>query len=128
MSLSATLTRTWTYGTDRLSQDDTVTSGTLVSIDETIPGASTDLLLALVLDVSQMQAAFIQADRDMTLEFNSNAGSGGSIALKANKPYIWSANCGLVNTMATDVTALYVTLAAGADSVLKARFLIDPTV
>lgn len=128
MSLSVTLTRTFNFNSDSLSQQDTVTSGALTSLSESITTGTTDGLVALVLDVSQLKAFYIQSDYDITLEFNSNAGSGGTIALKANKPVIWSENCGLTNPLGTDVTALYVTNASGSTATLNARFLLDPTV
>lgn len=127
MSLSITLTRSWAYGNDQLTQADTVSADSLVSIDASVANGN-DQLHALTLDVSQVKALYISSDQDLTLETNSSSSPADTIALKANKPVIWSTNCGLTNPLGTDVTALYITNASGSTAAFKLRALVDPTV
>jgi hypothetical protein len=122
------LSRAWGAGLGRLEVSENLTAGQEVNLSESIPAGSTDLLLALVLDVSQIASLYIKADRDMLLETNSGSAPGNAISLKAGKPVIWSPNCGMTCPLTVDVTALYVTLAAGEASVLELRCLVDPTV
>jgi hypothetical protein len=130
MSFTHTFTREWSGGTGTtpLQDTDVVSSGAEINLSESIPGASTDLLVALALDVSQIQGIYIKCDRDITLETNSGSAPGNTISLKAGKALIWSVNCGFANPLTVDVTALYVTLGSGVAATLEARFLVDPTV
>lgn len=104
--------------------------GLEVNISETITAASTDQLVALTLDVSQMKTFFLYCStRDMTLETNSGSAPAATVNLKAGKPIVWHSAGGMANPFgSTDVTALYVTLAAGDNATLEIRALIDPTI
>lgn len=132
MSESVVLTRAWGNGADRIEDGETVTTGLQVVLslsgDDAVPEDTTDKLVACVLDVSQIKAFFMKCDRDILIETNSGSAPGNSISLKAGKAVIWSLNCGLANPLTVDVTALYLTLAAGEDANLELRFAVDPTV
>ena len=106
------------------------TSGAENNISETVAGATTDGLVAYAADLSQMKSCVICCKtRDMTVKTNSSGAPDKTISLKAGVPVVWDSNNGQANPFGTvDVTALYVTLAAGDDAVLDIRNLIDPTV
>lgn len=108
----------------------TYTSGSLKSISELIPN-SADVLVAFVLDVTQVQSLIIVAAADMTLEWNDNAGTQGSLILVANKVIAWDTDYPTIHPNplgAVDFTALYVTNASGAAALLDIRVIFDPTV
>lgn len=93
-----------------------------------IPNAASNQLISLSgVDVSQLKGVFIASNQDVLVEFNSNAGSGGSLNLEANVPYMWQV--GDVNALliTADVTAVYVTNASGAEAELFFYFLHDAT-
>lgn len=79
------------------------------------------------IDVSQLKGVFIASDQDVLIEFNSTAGSGGSISLEANVPYTWMV--GDIHTLliTSDVTACYITNASGAEANIFMYFLQDAT-
>jgi hypothetical protein len=79
------------------------------------------------IDISQLKGVFIASNRDVLIEFNSNAGSGGSISLEANVPYTWLV--GDVHTLliTADVTAVYITNASGEAAEVFMYFLQDAT-
>jgi len=106
-----------------------VTSGAEVNISEVIPGASADLVVACTLKVSKMQSLYLYcADRDMTVKTNSGVSPAATVNLKAGKALVWEATTGQANPFAAvDVTALYVTLAAGANATFEMRCVVDPT-
>lgn len=112
----------------RFSVLNVITAGMKVSIDESIPGASTNLLLDLMLDVSQVRGCYLLCDRDITLKTNSSGSPANTINLKADIPYRWYTNQYNALLLTSDVTALYATLAAGAAARLRCAFLVDPTV
>lgn len=94
----------------------------------TIPnGASNQLISLSGVDISQLRGVFIGSDQDVLVEFNSNAGSGGSLSLEANVPYTWQV--GDVNALliTADISSVYVTNASGADATLYFYFLHDAT-
>ena len=113
-----------TYG-GRLS----VTAGAEAKIDETIPAPSTNLLLALAVDVSQLKSVAISCSRNINLFFNdpSTGAPDKTINLIADQPYTWDNLSLLTNPFSVDIDSLYVTLASGSSAVLKASFLVDPT-
>lgn len=127
MSVIFSFTEKLAIGAANITANNAPTSGQRVSIDETVPGASTNLLMALELDVSQIRGCYMLCDRDVTLKTNSSGSPANTINLKAGIPYIWYTNKYNALLLTTDVTALYVTLAAGAAARLQLEFLVDPT-
>lgn len=94
----------------------------------TVPnGASNQPISLAGVDISQLKGVFIASDQDVLVEFNSNAGSGGSIALESNLPYAWQV--GDVNALliTADITSVFVSNASGADATLYFYFLHDAT-
>jgi hypothetical protein len=130
MSFTHTITTGWgNGGAAAITQAVSKTAGQEINIDETIADTTTDGLVALAIDVSQLESAFILSDQDLTLETNSGSAADATISLKANEPLIWRKATYFVNPFgSTDVTALYVTNASGSSASLRARLLIDPTV
>lgn len=99
-------------------------------ISETIPGSSTDLPVALVIDVSQLKVIYLKCKTaGLTLEFNSSSSPSKTISLAAGQAFMWHNLNGHANPFgSTDVTGLFVTK-AGAGAVLLEGFVgVDPTV
>lgn len=127
MSISHILTFGWTQGSNSLSKQKTVTGGQELNISEAISANQTDLLIACVIDVSQLKSIYMLASQNMTIETNSATVPGTTIVLDANEPYVWHSDSPQANPFgSTDVTALYVTNTTAGD--LDIRALIDPTV
>lgn len=127
MSFTATVTEKITIGTTTNEEINTFTDAAQILIDEAIPDSSTDLLIALVLDVSEIAAVFIVSDQALTLEFNNSTTGVPQIDLVAGVPYIWHANSYFTNLLTTDITALYATNASGSTANLKFRVVYDST-
>ncbi len=134
MSESITIAQYAVQGGVRLGGTQTTYSAdSLFSISSLVTNAG-DQLYAAALDVSQIVAVFIVAAADMTLEWNTNAGIQGSIALKANIPISWnSTDTDDVHPNpllgdATDIIAFYITNASGDAAQFDLRVVIDPTV
>lgn len=130
---SITMIRGFQCEGDVLSEEEQISSGELIRIDESIPDDSTDLEVALVLDVSQLKAVYIEVEEDMTLETNNGAVPVDTMTPSPTQPTHWTLadnesgedRC----PVQTDVTALFVTKAAtGQAAMLRGRFLVDPTV
>lgn len=131
MSHTVKIKRGWGFAGEALEKEETVTAGQLVTVDEAIADSTTDGLVALTLDVSQLQAVYLESDQDVTLEFNDGTTPDETITLTANVPQLWSAtdNGAALQPLGTDdITALYVTNASGSTANFKAIFIIDPTV
>lgn len=95
------------------------------NLDLTVPASSTNMLTAYVLDVSQCKGFFMVADADMTVKTNSSGSPAQTFTLTAGTPIAWIYGSGTC-PVTSDVTALYITSAAGG--LLTIRSLIDPTV
>lgn len=108
------------------------------SISDAVADSSTDFLIALVIDISQLQNFYIQSDQDVTLEFNNSTTGVPTIALKANVPFVWTreiaayfdpaVTIGAEAPFTSDITALYVTNASGSTAHVDAEWLVDVTV
>lgn len=130
-AIDYTLVRKWQEGLSAIEISETVSAGSETRIDEALTVPCTDTSILLTCDVSQVKGLYMNCDQDVTLEFNSSSSPAFTIALKKNKPIIWSENCGLTNPLTADITALYATIASvsGVSSAtLQMRILFDPTV
>src|SRR3990170_666622 len=76
------------------NKEESIAVGQLVTVSEAIADATTDGLVALTLDVSQLKAIYLESDEDVTLETNSGAAPANTISLAANIPQIWTESDG----------------------------------
>lgn len=127
MAFTHTITQKVTSGGNTVTADNSYSGGAQVSLDESIPDSSTDLLVVVALDVSKIQSIYILSDQDMTLETNDGTTPADTINLLAGKPYIWHIGSYFTNLLATDVTAFYMTNASGSSAQLKMEAVLDPT-
>lgn len=127
MSFSATVTEQAIVGGVVTTKQQTITSGGLYQISETVPASTTNQLIAANLDVSQAAFVYIVADYDCTLKTNSTSSPNVTMNLKAGVPYLWYTNKYNALLFTADITAIYLTTGAN-DTTLTATFLADPTV
>lgn len=93
-----------------------------------VPAPSTNLAVALSIDVSELKYLYIVADQVLTLKTNSTGTPANTIVLVAGLPLIWVHNYYYSNPLAAaDVTILYVTNASGTAATLQLIALEDPT-
>ncbi len=128
MSLTASLNESITIGGTSVTGSYSYTDSAQIAIDESVADSVTDQLIALVLDVSEIAAILLISDQDVTLEF-CNSGTGTpTMALKANKPYVWHTDSPYTNLLNVDITpGVYVTNASGSTAAIKIRALYDST-
>ena len=90
------------------------------SVEAALGAASTDQVVTYAIDVSALAFLFMVCDNDVTVEWNDNAGSQGSISLKAGRPLVWDSMAAYyANPLgATDVTKFYVTNAGDAATLI----------
>ena len=101
--------------------------GQLPSRRVTVPDSSTDLLVNMAIDVSQLQLLYIVSDQDVTLETNDGTTPTDTINLLANKPYIWKVGSYFANLLTADVTAFYFTNSSGAVATVDVEGVEDAT-
>lgn len=129
-----TLNRSWSRAGEAINKTFNVTGGAEINIDEAIPAATTDQLVAFTADVSQIKSLFIVSDKDVLIQTNSGSSAVNTFTLAAGRPFMWSTgDAALADTegdpVTTDITALYVTNAhETAAAALQIRCLVDPTV
>lgn len=128
MSFTAKIIETWQEGTETpVTNQITVEADSRQSFDIAVPGETTDQLVSLTIDVSEVEAIMFLADQDLTIETNSGSAADDTLALKANAAYIWHPDKIDAFQLGTDVTALYVSNAGATAATLKIRALIDAT-
>lgn len=89
-----------------------------------------DQLVDLAFTRADVSMIYFHSDQAVTLEFNDGAGTGGSITLAADFPWIWhtdKSDLTLNDVITADVTALYITNASGSTATIKIRVLHDTT-
>jgi len=125
MTVSATITNSWSQGGTIRTGTITRSAGLLNRYAEVVPGDSTDLEIACVIDVSELAGLYIKCDRALVIKTNNPADD--TITLVAGEPLVWASGNNIVCPLTVDVTAIFVTLAAGADATLEMEVLVDPT-
>lgn len=129
-----TFYRSWGREGQTITKSIDVSAGKEVNIDEEIPAATADKLVAFNLDISQCKGLFMVSNVPVTIETNSSSAPANTFTLAANIPYAWVfGDSAMRDTAAAavtvDITSLYVTNADAEDAaLLQIRCLTDPTV
>jgi hypothetical protein len=129
MSITHYITSLWEQSNNQISKRVASTGSAELNVSEAIADSSTDLEVALVIDVSVLKSIVIQSDQDITVETNSGSSPADTFTILANNPLAWNSNGPLPNPFAsaTDVTALFITNASGSTANLEIRALVDAT-
>lgn len=99
-----------------------------LSLEQVIGAGLTDVLVdTFDFIVARLKSIIVLSDKDVTMEVNSSAGSGGTFALQANKPLVWYTGSYYANPFSVDVTALYFSNAGADAATVKIAALVDPT-
>lgn len=101
-----------------------------LTITEAVPDSSTDLEIACVLDVSEIDSLWIYSDKAVTLETNDGGSAADTIVLAAGVPVQWSVSndpSRALCPLQTDVTALFATNSSGATANITFIAGYDPT-
>jgi hypothetical protein len=129
-----TFNRSWSRAGESIVKSVDVLGGAENNIDESIPAATADQLVAFSLDVSQCKGLFLVCDKDLVVKTNSNSAPANVFTLAANVPYLWiHGDAAIRDTDGTavtvDITSLHVDNEdADAAAALQIRCLVDPTV
>ena len=132
MSITHTLEQRYNYvgGSENLINlvSDEQTAGSYLEISEAIPDNSTDLEVAMVMDVSEIALVLITCDREITFKTNSSSVPDETITVDENTPIAWGSGLSGSNPLETDITAIFITNNVDElDATLKVRVLYDPT-
>ena len=103
------------------------TASQSVEVDESFADSTTDTQVNLAVDISAVQVFFMACDQDVTVEANDGAGAAGTVSLKANVPYVWTADSYDSIAWTADLTALFITNSSGSTATLKIRCIYDAT-
>lgn len=91
------------------------TTGSLgLEIDEDVAASTTDQLLTIAIDVSEIESLIIFTDGALTVETNSSSAPAQTLTFAADKPLVWASGMPSSCPLTTDVTALYFTNAGGS--------------
>lgn len=125
--MTHSLTLAWTRNGETLSKTVSVTVEGEQNVDVTVPGATSNQLVDMDIDVSQLSSVYIQSSETITIKTNSSSSPAETITVTKDKPLLWYTGCGWVNPFATDITALYLTRATSGNAVVNIRFGYDAT-
>lgn len=95
---------------------------------ESVATAETDYELDFDLDVSLCKSFYLVSDQDVTFETNDGAAADDTIALLANKPYVWHVDAYDSFLLGTDVTSVFITNASGSAAIIYCVALFDAVV
>lgn len=112
-----------------ISGDRTITHDGRDDLDVTITGGATDQAINFDSIATARVGLLLLCDRALTLQFNDGTTPDATIVLVAGEPYIWTAAPSTtaatdpLSPITDDITAIYATLAAGANATLNIRTL-----
>lgn len=92
----------------------TITDTLAVLVNESTATGQTNKAYAVTLDISQLKYIRIWSDKDITFKTNDGSSPDETLALKANVPYIWQVGSIDTCALATDITGIFITNAAGS--------------
>lgn len=118
---------TWSRGNETVNQRVTASADSETNNDIAVAAATTDKLVNIAIDVSEVKSLFLLSDKDVTLQTNNGNTPDNTITLKAGVPVIWYPDSGYSNPLTTDVTKIYITNAGASDATVKIRVLQDST-
>lgn len=119
--------RLWQSGNQSVSQEESVTAESETNLDLAVADEETALEANIAIDYSAIASLYMACDQDITIKTNDSGTPDDTIALKANKPLVWTPDCGFANPFSADVTSIFCANASGADATLQIRLLQDAT-
>lgn len=125
MAFNVTVTQSIKEGTTTLSETEVISVDGMNKITEIIADATTDGLVNLDIDISQLQAFGMRSSVAMTVKTNSSTVPDDTFTLAAGELVLWKTGDTAILTL--DVTDLYVTNASGSAGTLTILVGTDPT-
>lgn len=121
-----TVVETYKTGTGTFaSVSNTFNSSTELSIDESVPDATTNYEIDVAVTLANVQSMVLYCDQDVTIKTNDSGTPDDTIALAGGTAIIWNTSRLETNPLTVDLTALYVTNAGDDAARFKATFLLD---
>ena len=114
-------------GISRTKEIENTQAGVALIDGEAVATASTDYEIGMALDVSACKSFYLESDQNVTFETNDGTTPGNTIALLANKPYVWHVNAYDSFLLTVDVTSVFITNASGATATIYCVALFDAT-
>lgn len=118
---------TWSKSNETVTKRVSASADSESNLDIAVPAATTDKLVNLAIDVSELESLFLLSDKDVSIETNSGSAPDNTIALTANVPVVWYAGCGYSNPLTADTTKFYITNAGASEATVNIRVLQDST-
>jgi len=114
-------------GVSRTKDISNTQAGVALIDGETVATAETDYEINFDLDVSACKSFYLESDQNVTFETNSGSAADDTIALLANKPYVWHTDAYDSFLLGTDVTSVFITNASGSTATIYCVALFDVT-
>lgn len=118
-------TQSYYAASQTVTDTDTFEAETEVNIAATIDASTTNKLIDIALDVSEIQSIVISSDVTLTVKTNSSGSPDDTLTITGGKPYIWTVNSYDTCLLTTDVTKIYVTNGTSGDAALKISALVN---
>lgn len=95
--------------------------------DGDVADETTDLSVSGTILFAGLVYLLISSDQDITIETNDGSSADDTLIIKANKPLLWYADCGLANPLTANIDSLFITNASGASANVHIEALYDAT-
>lgn len=125
--ITNTLSLNWNYGNQQVAVNVEVTADTMVRQTISVAGSTTDKLVNIAIDVSELKVLYLYSDEDVMIQTNSGSSPNDTINLAAGKPCVWYTGCGITNPLTVDVTKFYLTNAGSDTATVEIAVLQDGT-
>lgn len=125
MTFSVTTREDATSNSLNISSTRTLEGDVQVAAQHTIPASTTDMEIALAVDVSLATLVMIKSTQDLTIETNDGTTPDDTLSLDANIPMVWREGDYNALFLTVDVTSIFVTNAGASDATLQILVLTD---
>ena len=127
MSFTHKITRRYETEGELIEQTKVITADGEDNRDPVIPDSTTDQLVNMTIDISQLKSIYISTDNTVTLETNNATTPIDTLTITPDQPVDWQVGDVHSNPFSADVTAIYLTNNSGSVANVKIRKLEDST-
>lgn len=103
------------------------TSDAIAAYDITVAIGATNFEAVVGIDISELEAIYINASQDLLMETNDGTTPDDQFNLVADTPLVWFNGGYFANPFGADVTSLFFTNASGVEATVTIRIVQDAT-
>ena len=127
MSHTLTLNHGFTRAGGGQTKNVSKTADSIAAYDITVAIGATNFEVVIGIDISELEAIYINASQDLLMETNDGTTPDDQFNLDADTPLVWFSGGYFPNPFSEDVTSLFFTNASGVEATVTICLVQDAT-